>query len=176
MTGLKLSSSATTSVKLAWTKLAEAKYYKVEYSTDGKTWKTATTVSTNSATVKSLKAGTKYQFRVTALDSTKKVAGKVSSVLKKSTLCAAPSISSLKSSKAGQATVTWGKVTGASSYIVYKSTDNKKWTTVKSGVTKNTYTITGLSKGKKIYVKVVAVNSDKANSAASSVKSVTVMK
>ena len=172
VSGLKVSTFNTISLKLTWTKLAEAKYYKVEYSTDGKTWKTASTVSTNSATVKNLKAGTKYQFRVTALDSTKKVAGKASAVLKTGTLCAKPAISSLKSAKAGQATATWGKVTGASKYIVYKSTDNKKWTKVTT-TTKTSYTLTGLTKGKKIYVKIVAVNAYSKNSPDSAVKSVT---
>ena len=109
------------------------------------------------------------------LDSTKKVAGKASAVLKTGTLCAKPTISSLKSAKAGQATVAWGKVTGASKYIVYKSTDNKKWTKVTT-TNKTSYMLTKLTGGKKIYVKIVAVNAYSKNSADSAVKSVTVKK
>ena len=173
--GLKFKSATTSSVTITWTKLTEAKYYKVEYSTNGKTWKTAITVATNSATVKNLSAGTKYQFRVTALDSTKKITGKVSSVLKNGTLCAKPTLSSVKSTTAGQATATWKKTTGASKYIVYKSTDKKKWTKVTT-TTKLTYTLKGLTKGKKIYVKIVAINAYSKSSADSAVKYTTVKK
>ncbi|MGN0653498.1 MAG: fibronectin type III domain-containing protein, partial [Oscillospiraceae bacterium] len=172
--GLKVSSVKTTSLTLSWSKVTGAKYYKVEQSTDGKKWKTVATVSKNTATIKSLKAGTKYQFRVTALDSTKKVAGKSSAVLKTATLTGAPSVT-LKSSKSKTATASWKKVTGASKYVVYKSTDGKKWTKVTT-TTKTTYTFTKLTGGKKIYVKVTALNAYGKASASSTVKNVTVKK
>ncbi|MCQ2462341.1 MAG: fibronectin type III domain-containing protein [Clostridia bacterium] len=173
VTGLK-ATPATTSIKLNWTKYTGAKYYKVEQSTDGKTWKKLGTVSTNTYTVKSLKAGKKYQYRVTALDSSKKEFSKASAVLKTGTLTAAPAVT-LKSAKSKTATASWKKVTGASKYIVYKSTNGKKWTKV-TATTKLTYTLTKLTGGKKIYVKVYAVNAYGKNSAASTVKSVTVKK
>ena len=174
--GLKVSKVAKTSIKLTWTKRSEAKYYQVYRSTDGKKWTKAATVSTNSATIKNLKAGTKYQFKVRAVDSSKKVTGKFSSVVKTGTLTAAPKISKLTSTKAKTATVTWAKVTGAKSYTVYKSTNGKDWTVAKSGVTKLTYKLTGLTGGKKIYVKVIALNAFDKKSAASEVKSVKVKK
>ncbi|MGN1118404.1 MAG: fibronectin type III domain-containing protein, partial [Acutalibacteraceae bacterium] len=174
VTGLKASSIKTTSLKLTWTKVTGAKYYKVEKSTDGKKWTTVKTVSTNSLTVTKLKAGTKYQFRVTALDSTKKIAGKASAVLKTGTLTGAPSVT-LKSSKSKTATASWKKVTGAAKYVVYKSTDGKKWTKVAT-TTKTTYTLTKLTGGKKVYVKVTALNAYGVASAYSSAKSVTVKK
>ncbi|MGN0443808.1 MAG: fibronectin type III domain-containing protein [Acutalibacteraceae bacterium] len=174
VTGLKASSIKTTSLKLTWSKVTGAKYYKVEMSTDGKKWKTVKTVSTNSLTVSKLKSGTKYQFRVTALDSTKKLAGKASSVLKTGTLTGAPSVT-LKSSKSKTATASWKKVTGAAKYVVYKSTDGKKWTKVTT-TTKTSYTLTKLTGGKKVYVKVTALNAYGVASAYSSVKSVTVKK
>ena len=174
VTGLKAETVKTTSIKLSWKKLSEAKAYKVEYSSDGKTWKSAA-VTTNSYTLKSLKAGSKWRFRVTALDASKQVAGKKSAVLKTGTLTAAPKISKLTSAKAKTATVTWGKVTGAAKYIVYKSTDNANWKKVT--VTKKlTCKLTKLSGGKKIYVKIVAINAYGKTSAASKVKSVTVKK
>ena len=174
VTGLKSSSEKTTSLKLTWSKIDGAKYYKVEQSTDGKTWKTIKTVDTNSYTVSKLTAGKKYQFRVTALDSTKKISGKASAVLKTGTLTSAPAVT-LKSSKSKTAVASWKKVTGASKYIVYKSTDGKKWTKVTT-TTKLTYTLTKLTGGKKIYVKVVAVNAYGKSSAYSKVASVTVKK
>ncbi len=174
VTGLKVSDEKTTSLKLTWSKTAGAKYYKVEQSTDGKKWKTVTTTDKTSYTVKSLKAGTKYQFRVTALDSTKKIAGKVSSVLKTGTLTKAPTLT-LKSTKSKTAAASWKKVTGASKYVVYKSTNGKKWTKVTT-TTKTSYNLTKLTGGKKIYVKVAALNAYSKASAYSGAKNVTVKK
>ena len=174
VTGLKASTVKTTSIKLTWTKVTGAKYYKVEQSTDGKTWKAIKTASTNALTVSSLTAGKKYQFRVTALDSTKKLSGKVSAVLKTGTLTAAPTVT-LTSSKSKTAVASWKKVTGASKYVVYKSTDGKKFTKV-TETAKLTYTLKKLTGGKKIYVKVTAVNAYGNASAYSSAKSVTVKK
>ena len=174
VTGLKVSKTAKDQITLTWTKLAEAKYYKVEQSADGKTWKAAATVSANTATVKNLKAGTKYQFRVKALDAKKAVAGKVSAVVKTGTRTAAPVVT-LRSTKSKTATASWKKVAGATKYIVWKSTDNKKWTKVTT-TTKLTVTLTKLAAGKRIYVKVYAVNAFGRNSAASKVKYVTVKK
>lgn len=175
VTDLKTSTVKTTSIKLTWTKVAGAKYYKVEkYDSSSKKWVAVKTVDTNSYTVSKLKAGTKYQFRVTALDSTKKIAGKTSVTLKTGTLTVAPTVT-FKSSKSKTAVASWKKVTGAVKYIVYKSTDGKKWTKVTT-TTKLTYTLTKLTGGKKIYVKVIAVNAYDKSSAASTVKSVTVKK
>ena len=174
VTGLKSSDIKTTSLKLSWSKTAGAKYYKVEQSTDGKKWKTVTTTDKTSYTVKSLKAGTKYQFRVTALDSTKKIAGKASSVLKTGTLTKAPTLT-LKSSKSKTATASWKKVTGASKYVVYKSANGKKWTKATT-TTKTSYNLTKLTGGKKIYVRVTALNAYSKASAYSSSKNVTVKK
>ena len=87
--------------------------------------------------------------------------------------CAAPSITSLKSNEPKKVTVKWEKVTGAKSYIVYKSADNKKWTKAVS-TTKLSATLTKLTAGKKYYIKIKAVNADGLLSASSKVKSVTV--
>lgn len=172
---LKASTVKKDSISLSWSKVSGAKYYKVEkYDSANKKWVAVKTVETNTYTVSKLKAGTKYSFRVTALDSSKKKLGKVSETLKTQTLCSAPSIK-LTSTKSKTATASWSKVTGASKYTVYKSTDGKKFTKV-ADTTKTSYSLTKLSGGKKIYVKVVAVNAYGKNSSASSVKSVTVKK
>ncbi|MGN1349362.1 MAG: leucine-rich repeat protein, partial [Acutalibacteraceae bacterium] len=170
---LKCDKTTTNSVTLSWSKVTGAKYYKVEKSIDGKKWTKAVTVKTNTATVKSLKAGTNYRFRVTALDSTKKLEGKASTPIKAGTVTDAPSIT-LTSTKSKTATVSWNKVKGASNYVVYKSTDGKNWT--KITVCDTSYTMKKLTGGKKIYVKVQAVNAYNQKSALSEVKKVTVKK
>ena len=172
VTGLKVKTAAKTSIAITWMKLNEAKAYKVQYSSDGKNWKSAT-VTTNTYTLKNLKAGSKWQFKVTALDSTKKVAGKVSAVLKTGTLCSAPTVT-VKSAKSKTATVSWSKVTGAKKYIVKYSQDKKTWN--KKSVAGTSLTISKLTGGKTVYVKVFAVNAYGKNSAASAVKSVVVKK
>ena len=180
VTGVKNAASTTKSIKLSWTKATGAKYYEVYGSVDGKTFKKITTVSTNTLNVtkvngKALAAGKTYWFKVRALDGTKKLIGAYSAVLKTGTKTAAPKITKLTSAKSKTATVTWGKVTGAKSYAVYKSTDGKKWTKVGS-TTGTSFTLTKLTGGRRIFVKVLAVNAYKANSAFSAAKYVTVKK
>lgn len=171
--GLKASSIKLTSITLSWSKVSGAKYYKLERSIDGKKWTTIITTTSTSYTLSKLKAGTKYQFKVVALDSTKKLLGKPSSVYKTQTICSAPNVS--LTAKTEAVTVSWKRVTGASKYKIYKSTDQKKWTNVIT-TTKTSYTISKLTGGNKIYVKVVAVNAYGKNSSYSSVKYVTVKK
>ena len=181
VTGLKTSKAATNAITLTWTKATGAKYYEVYGSADGgKTFKKIATPSTNTCKVtkvagKAIAAGKAYQFKVRALDSSKKLIGSWSAVLKTGSQTAAPKISKL-TTKSKQITVTWGKVTGAKSYTVYTSTDGKTYKAAKSGVTKTTCTITGLKGGKRIYVKVLAVNAYKVKSAYSGAKYITVKK
>jgi len=172
VTGLKAASVSKNAIKLSWKNVSGAKYYKVESSANGKTWKAVKTVSANTLTVSSLKTGAKYQYRVTALDSKKIACSLASAVLKTGTLTAAPAIT-LKSTKKATATASWKAVTGASKYVVYKSTNGKKWTKVTT-TTKKTYTINKLASKKYTYVKVVAVNAYGKASAASGVKKIKV--
>ena len=181
VTGLKNAKAEKTAITINWTKSTGAKYYDVYGSTDGKNFKKVATTDKLTLKVtkvngKALAAGKTYYFKVRALDSTKKLIGTFSSVLKTGTLTAAPTISKLTSTKSKQATVTWSKVTGAKSYIVYSSTDGKTFKAFKSGITGTSFTLTKLIGGKKIYVKVIAVNAYGAKSAASAVKNVTVKK
>ena len=174
--GLKASKITNTSITLTWTKVTGAKYYKVEQSLDGKKWTVVKdNVTANTLTISKLKANTKYQFRVTAKDSTKKLIGKASAVLKTGTATNATTVK-LTSSKSKTVVAKWTKVTGATKYTIYKSTDGKKFTKVTT--TKNaktlSYTFKKLSGGKKFYVKVAAVNAY--GSTESKVVSITVKK
>ena len=172
--GLKAAKVNENSIMLKWTKVTGAKYYAVQYSKDGKKWSDAAkVVSSANYTVNNLKAGIKYYFRVKAFDGNKKISGKYSAVLKTGTLCAAPVVA-LKSTKSKTATASWKKVTGAKSYIVSYSRDNKDWKN--KTVTGTALTLSKLTGGKKIYVKVVAVNAFGKKSAFSAVKAVTVKK
>lgn len=174
-TGLKQTAATVNAVSFTWSKVTGAKYYKIEqYNASTKKWVTVSTVSTNKATVKALKSGIAYKFRVTALDGTKKVSSNASAALTTFTLCTAPSVK-LSSTKSKTVTVRWSRVTGAISYKVYASYDGKKW--AKAGTTtKTAYQINNLKGGKRIYVVVRATNTNRIDSALSSIRYVTVKK
>ena len=68
---------------------------------------------------------------------------------------AAPSVK-VKNANNNTLLVSWNYADNATKYVVYSSTDSKKWTT-KGTVTTNSYTDKGLVYGKKYYYKVKAV-------------------
>jgi fibronectin type 3 domain-containing protein len=58
----------------------------------------------------------------------------------------------------GQASLSWTGSTGAASYNVYESTTSGEETSIATGITATTYTVTGLTNGTPYYFKVAAVN------------------
>ncbi len=175
VTGLKTTLVSRGFIDLTWDKLAEAKCYKVQQSSDGKNWTIVATVTTNSARIEHLKTASSYQFRVLALDKDQTVVSKPSAVLKTGTLTGFTRITSITSQKAGQVTLKWNKVPGAATYIVCIF-NNNKWSMVKTGVTGTTCTLTNLIPGRKYYFRVVAVNPYGGRSVSSPCQSVVVKK
>ncbi|MBQ9913249.1 MAG: DUF1906 domain-containing protein [Clostridia bacterium] len=178
---LKVSKTYSASVKLSWKKVTGAEGYKVQYSTDGKKWTSLTTEKT-SLTVKKLKSGKSYRFRVRATAG--KYSGDYSSQVKTVTKVSAGELKKLKSSKSAQLTATWTKLSGADGYQLYLSTSKKftskttKKVTVKKGKTVKT-TVKSLKKNKKYYVKIrgyKTVNDKKVYGSFSEVKSIKVKK
>ena len=115
------------------------------------------TTTSTSFTVTKLKANTTYQFRVKGYvkSGSKTIYSAYSTVLKVST--APTKTSKVTATTAGSTTikVTWKKVTGATSYRVYYSTNNKSWKSVTSK--KTSVTLSKLSANKKYYIKVQAL-------------------
>lgn len=173
--GLSTLKQSTKAVKLSWSAAKNADKYDVYRSTDGKTWSKLIRTTKLAYTDKAVKAGTKYQYKVRGVNSAEKSTGRFSAVLKTQTKTAAPKISSIASQNVGSVTVSWGKVAGAAKYIVYKSADNKTWTKAKA-LTGVKCTVSKLTAGKRVYIKVVALNAYNVKSAASEVKSVIVKK
>lgn len=182
VTGLKVSSQTTTSLKLSWKKTSDSTGYKVyQYDTKTKKYKKIATTKGTSYTVKKLKAGTSYKFKVVAYKTVKKkeYVGSYSSVLTTATKPATPKISKL-TTKSKKATVQWKKISGASGYEICMATSQKgkytKVSTIAKGSTVK-YTKKSLKKNKKYYFKVRAyktVNGKKVYSSYSSVKMVKV--
>ncbi len=166
VSGLKASSVTETSVKLSWTKKSGATGYTIYKSTDGKKWTKVGTAksSATSYTVKGLVFGTSYKFKVIA--NTKTTTSEDAIVSAKTS---AGKVAGLKATSANRSSVTlsWTAKTGAKSYEVQYSKDGKTWTTVKA--TKNSATVTGLTRNTSYKFRVRAVNSTSGKSGYSSV-------
>ncbi len=183
VTGLKVKSQETDSIKIKWSKASEkVTAYKVySYNYKKEKWEYLGKTSDTSYKVKKLKAGTTYKFRVRAyknIDGTQYF-GSYTSSLKTTTKTATPKISKL-STKSKKVTVNWKKVSGASGYEVYMSTSkNGKYSkvkTIKNGKTVK-YTKSSLKKNKKYYFKIRTyrtINGQKVYSSYSSVKNIKV--
>ena len=176
---VKAKTQSTTSITLNWSKATGATGYELQkYNSSKKKWEKVTTTSKTSYTVKKLKAGTTYKFRVRAYKtiSSKKYYGSYSSTLSTTTKTATPKISKI-TSKSKKATLSWKKVSGASGYEIYMATSKKgKYKKVKTASSKTVkYTKSSLKKKKTYYFKIRTyrtVSGKKVYSSYSSIKSI----
>lgn len=157
VTAPKLTATNTTctSVKLSWNKITSAKSYVIYRSTKKtsgyKAIKTITKNSTISYTNSSLTCGKTYYYKVTA------VAGKTKKTSNIATIKVAPAkigTISVNSPKCKQVKVSYSKISGATGYQVYTSTDNKSYKLAKT-TTGTSYTAS-VGAGKSLYFKVRA--------------------
>ena len=182
VTGLKAKKQTTTSITLNWSKASGATGYEVyKYNSSKKKWEKVGSTTKTSYTVKKLKAGTKYKFKVRAYKTVnkKKYYGSYSSELQTATKTSTPKITSVTTGSK-KANLKWKKVSGATGYEVYMATSkNGKYSKVKT-ITKSStvkYSKTKLKKNKKYYFKVrtyKTVNGKKIYSSYSTVKSIKV--
>ena len=161
---VKVKNNTSTSITVSWGKVGGAqKYYVYRKAGSAKSWTKVKTTTSTSYTDKSVKNGTTYKYMVKAIDG-KIVSGYKSSGTSIKRL-AAPTPSSVTSSKSG-ITFKWGKVTGASGYIVYRKTGSGSYeelATVK-GSTKVSYLDKSAEKGK-TYTYIVKAYSGSSKSA-----------
>lgn len=146
-------SSSSSSIKISWKKNNVVTGYEI-YTSSNKLVKRLSKTKT-SYTVTKLKPGKTYTYKIRAY-AVKNGATKRSSfvTLKISTKPAATSITSIRSSKSKQVVLKWKKVSGATEYIIYRST-SKKGTYKSIGTTKiTTYTDKKATGGKIYYYKV----------------------
>ena len=169
-TGTKLSSVAsakTGQLTLKWAKNAAVTGYQVQYATSSKfTGAKTLNVKSNktvTGTLSKLKEKQKYYVRIR----TYKTVGKVnyysawsaakSATVKGVTAPAAVKLTSVKSAKAGEMTVKWGKNAKAGGYqLQYATASNfkgAKAVTIKKAAITST-TVKKLTKGKKYYVRI----------------------
>lgn len=156
----KISKNYATKVKLSWTKVKEAEGYQI-YQYKSNKWKKIATIkkgSTKSITVKNLKAGTSYKFRIRAC---KKENGKTI-YTKYKTLKVITKPSKVKVTKVStgkkQITLNWKKVKASGYEIQYSTSKNfkKNTKTVTVKKSRKTAMVKKLKSGKTYYVRIRA--------------------
>ena len=157
--------------KISWNAVDGATKYYIYRSTDGKTYKKYTSTTKTSYTNTKATIGTKYYYKVTAVN-----AGGTESDYSniKSIKCvpATPTVSISRSG--GKAKLSWKAVDGATKYYIYRSTDGKTYKYY-TYTTKLNYTDSKSASGTKYYYKVKAVtvvNGTNVGSAYSTAKSI----
>ena len=159
--------------RLSWKAIDGADKYYIYRSTDGKTFKYYEKTTKTSFTDSKAASGKKYYYKVKAVTvvNGKAIVSGYSNVKSIFTSLAKPTVKITTAS--GKPKLTWGKVTGADKYYVYRSTDGKTFKHFAT-TTKLSYTNTSAKKGTKYYYKVKAVYTanTNANSAFSTVVSI----
>lgn len=153
---IKAVSTSYNSIKLTWSKVTGAQKYEIYRSTRKSSgYKKIKTTKSRSYTNKKLTSGTTYYYKIKAVRS------KYKSEYSDRVSCKAtpPATSSFKAESVNynQIKLTWEKVTGATKFVIYRSTKEKSgYKKIKTIDDNNTliYTDSGLSTGIKYYYKI----------------------
>lgn len=153
-TSIKISKTYNSN-KLTLKSIEGATGYQIYCSTDNKTYKLLTKTTSTSYTHKSLITSKKYYYKarayVTSGSSTKY--GNYSSVKSSTPTLSKPTLTVTNIFNSNK--LECSKVAGAKGYLIYRSTNNKKFTLVKT-TNSTSYTDLSLTSGKKYYYKVRA--------------------
>lgn len=165
-TNLKVTEYSDKAAKLSWSKVAGVTGYLVYYSKDNSNFtklKTINSQSTTSYTVGGLTAGKAYYF---ALISYTDINGKITKSERTSSLkitatssSSVPAPSNLKVAEYSNSAIklTWTKASDVTGYYVYRSTDGKKYSKIKTLTAyTTTYTNTSLIAGQKYYYSIAS--------------------
>lgn len=157
--GMKAVATSANAVKIRWDKVNGAQGYCVYvYNKSLKKWEHYKNTTGNVMLINKLNPGEAYAFTARAFI---KVNGKTVlspnyANFKTSTKPAKVSFT-LKSEKAGEVTLNWDKVKGATSYAVFYKTASSKWVKIATVNNKTTtFTKTGLKQGRLYYFTVRA--------------------
>ena len=150
--GFKVKSQSSTAITLTWNKGTTASGYVIERY-DGSKWVHVARInnaSTTSYTIRSLKAGTSYRFKIRAFKSYpgKNQYGTWSNPLKANTNPYGVGGFKVKSTGKNSVTLGWNKGTSASGYVIERY-DGKKWVHVTriSKASTTSYTLKSLKPG-----------------------------
>jgi hypothetical protein len=167
VTGLTSSSVGSTTATVSWTAVSGATGYSLQYRKVGTTTWTTVSTTTTSAALTGLTVSTAYEFQVTS--SCSGTLGTVSALGNFTTTaaasCGTPASLASSSITSTSATVSWGAITGASSYLVqYRVSTATTWTNSVT-VTAATATLTGLTASTAYQYQVTATCSGTAGTA-----------
>ena len=144
---------------IAWEAVEDAVTYKVYRSTkSSSSYKLLGTVDALTYTDISVTPGKTYYYKIVTVG--KRSESAMSSYAKVTGACAQPEISSIGFNQdSGKPVVSWGKVTGAKKYEIWRSTNRMSGYQKLATVTKNTYADTKAEVGTFYYYKILAVGS-----------------
>ena len=166
VTGLRASSSTSSSVTLSWNKTSTADSYEIDMYKNGK-WVYVAKISGNSYTVSGLSANTSYDFKVFSFSGSKYSNSARLTAKTASGYSGTPAtVTGLRASSSTSSSVTlsWNKTSTADSYEIdmYK---NGKWVYV-AKISGNSYTVSGLSANTSYDFKVFSFNGSKYSNSA----------
>ena len=176
VTGLKVSKTTSSSITLSW---KEDKDYSTQYYQiyDIKNKKVLATIGAyeTTYTIKKLKAGTTYNFKVRSYtkENGEKYYGEWVTIAG-TTKPASTNFTSLKSAKSKTFIAKWDKLTNVTGYQIQYSTNSNFSSAKTVKITKNTTnskTVSGLKSGKKYYVRIRTYKTVKLNGKSTTVYS-----
>ena len=170
--GLSTSAISTTGATLGWTAVSGATGYTLQWKlSTATTWTTITGLTTNSYALTGLTAGTAYQFQVSTVcsaTSSSAYSSPVSFTTTAAAVCTVPGGLAASAITNTGATLGWSAVSGATGYTLqWKLSTATTWTTI-TGLTTNSYALTGLTLGTAYQFQVSTVCSSTSSSAYSS--------
>ncbi|MDW8157637.1 MAG: fibronectin type III domain-containing protein [Bacteroidia bacterium] len=157
-TSLTASNITANSALLQWSTVSGATSYLVQYKPSSATSWSSATATTNSYTLTGLTAQSSYQWRVSATCSGGNSPFSSIQTFTTSALpCVTPTNPTVNNITVNSAQLNWGAVGGATSYnLEYKLANATTWTLV-TGITTNSYALTGLSGASQYNWRVSAV-------------------
>jgi fibronectin type 3 domain-containing protein len=172
------SAASSSSITVSWSEVTGAtRYYIYRSSSADGSYTQLTNTTSLSYTNTGLSSGATYYYKVAAYNSAG--TGQQSVAASATTLLAPPSSVSASAASTASITVSWGSVTGAVEYYIYRSSSSSgtytRVTTTPSAITGASYTDTGLSSGATYYYKVAAHNGSGVGAMSSSYGSATTL-
>lgn len=145
-------------VKVSWPKAAGAGMYRVYRKSGSGSWTKVGDTTALTYTDKTVKSGTKYFYTVRCLNAAgTSFVSSFDPTGKSITYVAAPSLGSI-SNVYGGVSVSWGKVTGAAKYRVYRKSGSGSWAKL-ADTTAATYTDKTVKNGTQYYYTVRCLDS-----------------
>ena len=160
---------------IKWTAVAGASKYEVYRSgTKNGTYTLLGTTANLNYTDNKANAGYTYYYKVKAVSKVKSTANSYYSTVVAATCHCARPVVKIATTSAGNPTLTWNAITGASQYEIYRATSQSGTYTKMFTTTKTSYTNTSAKAGTTYYYKVKAISKVRstANSSFSTVVSI----